>query len=283
MAWHMADQPPTQGLSDPASPYTTPISKSDLQPGDILVDNVGEEHHAVIFQGWNDNAKTSAQVYSFGGTPVQHYTDVSLTSGYIGSHLSTHYSAFRYQGGKIVDSATGVSVAEDVTTSAQPVLRVFFRGADGALWQYYYTGGSWISQQIGGYMLDNPAVLMDGSTVRVFFEGTDGALWQYYYAGGTWTMQRIGGDFDSGFSAAWYNGVIHVFGRGSGPGSLYQYYYSGGTWNLQSLGGQISSAPGADFDGTMLRAFARGADGSLYQDYWDGSAWHWQYIGGQVA
>ncbi|WP_030443036.1 hypothetical protein [Actinoplanes subtropicus] len=377
MAWHYDDsrpQPRTWELEGDRSITTRVDNHSDLQPGDILVDDVGSDNHAIVFQGWEDNAKTRFQYYSFGGTPMNHYPDGKLPDGSfddpeLAGLPTSHYTAYRYN--HIVDSATGVSVAEDSTNSAQPiertflrggdgslwdyyytggkwndekiggqiigspaafydsdagllrvfvqgadhalwqfywdgatwtkqsiggtltsgvgalldhgVVRVFGRGGDGQLWQYYYSGGSWHQQKIGGYILDNPAVMLDGTTLRVFMLGTDGQLWQYYYAGGAWTLQSIGGDFDSGFSATWYAGEIHVFGRASGTNELYQYYYHGGNWIMQNLGGEITSGTAVNFNGSNLNVYARGADGALWQDYYTGAAWHWQKIGGILA
>jgi hypothetical protein len=274
MAWHTSAQPDTYHLQ--TSPLTTPISRSELQPGDILVDDVGAEHHAVIFQGWNDNAKTSFQYYSFGGTPVMQYPDGDF-NGNIASHSASHYTPYRYN--NIVDSATGVSAMRDGTTD-----RVFFRGADGALWQYYLIDGHWTVQRIGGQIIGSPSALYDSGSalLRVFAQGADHALWQFYWDGSSWQEQRIGGTLTSGVGATMDGDVVRAFFRG-GDGSLWQFYLSGGHWTSQEIGGYMLDNPAAENDGQYLRVFFQGTDGAMWQYYYDGSSWRSQRVGGEFV
>ncbi|WP_433219721.1 hypothetical protein ACQP00_15995 [Dactylosporangium sp. CS-047395] len=277
MAWHNSVQPNTWGLQDGEGP-TRPISRSELQPGDILVDNVGSEHHAVIFQGWNNAAKTTFQYYSFGDTPVTHYSNGSFASGAsIAGHLASHYNAYRYT--RIQDTSPGVGVVQDGTTT-----RVFYRGSDGALWQYYLAGGHWTAQRIGGAIIGSPSAVFDPSNnyIRVFAQGTDHSLWQYWWNGSTWQQQEVGGTLTSGTGAVVKNGVVRVFFRGA-DGALWQYYLSGGHWTSQEIGGYMLDNPAAVDDSAYLRVFFQGTDGAMWQYYWDGDSWRQQRIGGEFT
>ncbi|MDG6104124.1 hypothetical protein Daura_12205 [Dactylosporangium aurantiacum] len=278
MAWHSDKQPSTYELQDSTDSRAVPISKSQLQPGDILVDNVGDEHHAVIFQGWNDVSKTSFQYYSFGSTPIVHYTDGGFgADDRISGKLASHYNAYRYE--RIADATPGVGAVQIGTTT-----RVFFRGADGALWQYYLEGGHWTSQKIGGQIIGNPSAVYDPNEnlIRVFVQGTDRALWQFYWNGSSWQQQRIGGSLSSGTGAVVKGNVVRVFYRG-GDGSLWQHYLSGGSWASQRIGGLMLDNPAVVDDAAYLRVLFQGTDGAMWQYYWDGGSWRQQRIGGEFT
>lgn len=279
MAWHMNSQPNTVGLVDDA--YTREISRSELQPGDVLIDTTDTEsgypYHAIVFQGWNDAAKTRFQYYSFGSTPIDHVSNASFSDSQLSGHPTSSYRAYRYR--KIVDTAPGVGVVQHGTTE-----RVFFRGADGALWQYYLAGGTWTAQEIGGQVVGSPSAVYDAAAglLRVFFQGSDRALWQYYWDGNSWRSQRLGGTVTSGVGAAMHGNTVRVFYRG-GDGALWQHYLAGGSWTAQEIGGYMLDNPAAVYDGAYLRVFILGTDGAMWQYYWDGSSWRSQRIGGEFT
>jgi hypothetical protein len=160
-------------------------------------------------------------------------------------------------------------------------LRVFARGTDGALWQYWFDG-TWHTQEIGGQIVGNPSAVVHGSVLRVFARGTNGALFQAYYSGGTWTWQSLGGQITSGAGAVVWANAPRVFSRGT-DGALYQAYYANGSWTWQKIGGQIVGTPSAVVSNGALRVFARGTDGALFQAYYAGGTWTWQRLGGQIA
>jgi hypothetical protein len=74
------------------------------------------------------------------------------------------------------------------------VLRVFFRGNDGALWQDYHYNGDWTLQRIGvgGGINSAPSAVMHGTVLRVFVRGNDNSLWYWYWAT-AWGYQDLGG------------------------------------------------------------------------------------------
>jgi len=82
MAWHPNADPNTQGLDDSAC--TTPISRSELLPGDLLDDTVDDDggrypFHAILFGGWENSARTRFWYYSFGSTPLDKVTGASFS------------------------------------------------------------------------------------------------------------------------------------------------------------------------------------------------------------
>lgn len=281
MAWHMSSGPNTEGLV--ASSLTTEISRSQLQPGDALIDTVdndsGYPFHAIIFQGWNDAAKTRFQYYSFGSTPIDHVSNASFSDSTLSGHATSQYKAYRYK--KMADTTPGVGVVQHGA-----VTRVFGRGTDGALWQYWLEGGTWHSQEVGGQIIGSPAAVWDAAAglLRVFAQGADHALWQYYWDGSTWRTQEIGGTLTSGVGATMHGNTVRVFFRG-GDGSLWQYWLAGGSWSAQEIGGYMLDNPAVVYDtgAALLRVFFQGTDGAMWQAYWDSDNWRTQRIGGEFT
>ncbi|MEU7282792.1 hypothetical protein AB0A69_29050 [Streptomyces sp. NPDC045431] len=90
MAWHLQDSLTTYSLPTVA----TQISKSDLQPGDIL--NY-KTHHVVLFAGWKDKAAGTFYYYSEGSPSTDmNYSTADINSGTIDSHAYSNYVALRY-------------------------------------------------------------------------------------------------------------------------------------------------------------------------------------------
>ena len=105
MAWHLNSDPNTDGLDD--SGLTTPISRSELLPGDLLNDRVDNDggrypYHAILFGGWENSAKTRFWYYSFGSTPVDKVTGASFGDATLSGHATSQYRALRYR--KIADN-----------------------------------------------------------------------------------------------------------------------------------------------------------------------------------
>ncbi|MET9799147.1 hypothetical protein [Streptomyces sp. NPDC006368] len=90
MAWHLQDSLTTYSLPT----VSTQISKSDLQPGDIL--NY-REMHVVLFAGWKDKAAGTFYYYSEGNpTSDMNYGSADINSGSIDGHNYSNYVALRY-------------------------------------------------------------------------------------------------------------------------------------------------------------------------------------------
>ncbi|MEV7328562.1 VCBS repeat-containing protein [Micromonospora sp. NPDC093244] len=130
MAWHLSTSKTTYNM------YTvsTQISKSDLQPGDIL--NSASEH-VILFKRWTDKSAGAFEYYAFGSTPVKMATE-TLTGGgdgLIDSHPAGNYVARRYKNittsGQAPEKDPGVA---DVTGDSYHDLVA--RKTDGTLWLY---------------------------------------------------------------------------------------------------------------------------------------------------
>ncbi|MFJ8038906.1 VCBS repeat-containing protein [Kitasatospora sp. NPDC096147] len=111
MAWHTGTSYSTRTLPGVA----TEIPRSQLKPGDILN---SFEDHVILFEKWDDTAKTTFSYYSFGSTPVKHYTSISINAAKFDDHPNGDYKAYRYN--KIVDDPAVPSVySGDVPVSGR--------------------------------------------------------------------------------------------------------------------------------------------------------------------
>jgi hypothetical protein len=72
MAWHL-DHSRVTFDPDNLANVATLIGKNDLRAGDLMMAvGVGDQGHAVLFEGWDDAAHTKYSAYEFGATPVSH-------------------------------------------------------------------------------------------------------------------------------------------------------------------------------------------------------------------
>jgi hypothetical protein len=101
MAWHL-NPGSYGGLNTSSLPsVSTAIDRSALKAGDIL-DYPAE--HVVLFEAWEaDHVHFS--YYSFGSTPMKHYTHASFSDAKIAGWATSNYRAYRYK--NIVDGGTG--------------------------------------------------------------------------------------------------------------------------------------------------------------------------------
>jgi hypothetical protein len=132
MAWHMNADPNTDGLD--SSTYTTPISRSELRPGDLLDDTINDDggaypYHAILFGGWENANKTRFWYYSFGSTPVDKVTGASFSDSTLSGHATWQYKALRYK--NIVEDAvdfSGDGRADVLARSASTTDVYLFKG-----------------------------------------------------------------------------------------------------------------------------------------------------------
>ncbi|MEU2428551.1 hypothetical protein ABZ611_03365 [Streptomyces sp. NPDC007861] len=90
MAWHLNMSLTTYSLPG----VSHEISKSDLQPGDIL--NYSTTH-VVLFAGWKDQAAGTFYYYSEGNpSSDMNYGSADINSGEIDGHAYSNYKALRY-------------------------------------------------------------------------------------------------------------------------------------------------------------------------------------------
>jgi hypothetical protein len=285
----ITDTVKSRGLAQRAAviAVTTAITESELHNYTEAAD-----HDSLgLFQqrpsrGWGTPAQVTDPVYAtnaFLNAMLRKFPNNSWMTGDIGSicqavQVSAVPDAYGYE---VHDADLLVSALWGGGVSAVldgGLVRVFARGADGALWEALFDG-QWHWQSIGGQITDGPAVTMDGSIVRVFTRGTDGAVWQAY-SDGQWHWQSVGGRIIGVPGAVVSLGSVRVYARGV-DGALWEAYFVG-QWHWQSIGGQITDGPAATLDGGVVRVFARGTDGAVWQSYFDGDT-HWQSIGGGIT
>ncbi|MFC6019909.1 hypothetical protein ACFP2T_27390 [Plantactinospora solaniradicis] len=244
-------------------------------------------------QGWGTPAQLLDPVYAtnaFLNAMLRKYPNNSWMNGAIGpicqevqrSAYPARYGDEAPDGVRIAAAMWGAPEAGVSGVVYDNLLRVFARGTDGALWQYYWNGTEWKTQDLGGGFIGAPAAVVHGNVLRVFVRGNDGALWQNYLVDGHWTWQRIGGGITSAPSATMHGSVLRVFARAN-DGALWQAYWANGEWTWQDLGGGISSPPSAVMHGSVLRVFARANDGALWQNYWANGTGTWQDLGGGIT
>ncbi|MFE0703929.1 hypothetical protein [Streptomyces sp. NPDC058872] len=99
MAWHLGSSLNTVGIANSSDTYE--ISRSQLKAGDVLNSYYD---HVILFDKWDDAAKTKFSYYSFGSTPVKHITGMSINASTIDGHPNGDYKALRYK--KAVDGTT---------------------------------------------------------------------------------------------------------------------------------------------------------------------------------
>ncbi|MEV4537745.1 FG-GAP-like repeat-containing protein [Asanoa sp. NPDC049518] len=299
MAWHLGDDPNTHGLDDPT--YTTPISRSELLPGDLLDDTVNDDpgypYHALLFGGWEDAAKTKFWYYSFGGTPMKKEEHKSFSDATLSGHATWQYKAYRYN--KIVNDLDDDDPAI-ASVTGDGFHDIVARKSDNSLWLYPnnyvrdggvpYSGST--ARQIGSgwgnfNSIVGADVTGDGFTDLVVRKTVDNSLWLYsnnyvrddgvpYSAGSSRQIGSGWGNFNLLVGAdVTGDGFTDLVGRTT-DGSLWLYpnnfvrddgipYSSSSARQIGSGWGNFNRIIGADVTGDgFTDLVGRKADGSLW-------------------
>ena len=166
-------------------------------------------------------------------------------------------------------------------------VEVYWRGADGFLYEKAESGGAWgnvVRTPIGGLASDPAAAIGSHGYDYVFWEGTDGNLWEAAAGPNGWIGPvKIGmgplGSQPTAASIPNASGVaeIDVFWEGTG-GALWraEYLTSTGKWaGPTRLGmGPLGSAPTATEQqtsaGAQIQVFWKGGDGALWEGHTSG-------------
>ncbi|MFE7135533.1 FG-GAP-like repeat-containing protein [Streptomyces sp. NPDC057638] len=143
MAWHLGTSATTQTLPG----YSHEIARRDLKPGDILNSFYD---HVILFDKWEDAARTTFSYYSFGSTPVKHVTGVSINASHFDGRPNGDYKALRYN--KIIDDGAGRDFTGDgrddlLGISDTGELRLFATGADLSL-RTHVVGPGWATKDL---------------------------------------------------------------------------------------------------------------------------------------
>jgi hypothetical protein len=161
-------------------------------------------------------------------------------------------------------------------------VEVYWRGADGYLWESAATGGQWrgaMRTPIGGLGSSPAATIGPGGADYVFWEGTNRALWEAWTTSGGWSAPtQIGmGPLGSQPTAtSWGNSSgtveIDVFWQGT-DGNLWRGYYTvaTGKWTgptslgMGALGSAPTAAAQASSSGPQIQVFWDGRDNDLWE------------------
>ncbi len=175
----------------------------------------------------------------------------------------------------------GVSVPATVSSGPGHVA-VFFKGADGTLWQKAYTasngqGWQWQPAAGSGSLGGNPIVAAppDG-IVDAFWRGTNAALWHMWFVDGRWFgPASMGGSMVGDPAvAATGNGNLDVFYTGT-DGQLWHRSFRGAWRPAEVLSaGRVSHSPRAvGYPDGSVEVYWRGNNNVLYFLRWTPSGW----------
>ncbi len=197
--------------------------------------------------------------------------------------------------------ATVVSAGVGVCTTGDGRLYAFVIGSDGHLWQNYWTGSTWVWDDLGtpGNVVSNTVTAGIGASTTpdgrpyAWVADSDGHLWQNYWTGSTWVWDDLGtpGNVASNTVTAGVgvchtgDGRLYAFVTGS-DGHLWQNYWAGSTWVWYDMGAPLNSTTltaaagvGAlSVDGRPY-AWLTSSNGHLCQNYWENGAWNWIDLG----
>ncbi|MGW6704371.1 hypothetical protein ACWGDE_05705 [Streptomyces sp. NPDC054956] len=272
MAWHLAGSPNTIALND----YSYEINMSELKPGDIL----NSPAHVILFDKWEDAAKTRFSYYTFGSTPVAHRT-VSVNDATWDSHAVSTYTPRRYT--NVIDD---VSVKDTVHLQRiTPNGDLFNAEGDFAAGKW----SPWANQSAS--QLKEVTSAGTGSVNRVFAIGSDNKIYEKDgdYAAGKWSGWFAPALDNSktftAVSASSYGNTVHLVAIGT-DGHLYNTDgdFTAGKWNgWTDKGGtnlkHVTSATTAD---QVNHIFATDASGQILEldaDYAGGSWNNWSVAG----
>ncbi|MBC3843155.1 hypothetical protein GXW82_32025 [Streptacidiphilus sp. 4-A2] len=267
MAWNLPYSRTTWTLPEVA----TQISKSALQPGDIL-DYVQE--HVLLFAGWDNQSAGTFYYYAEDNpsVPTQEYIGNinGDSNGNISGWSAGNYTAYRYN-----------NIAADVPTVAAGTFYHAVRSASGSMSAFNALGGADNAPTFAG---DQEAItgLPDGSS-QVVGIGLDGNIYhEVRNANGTWTgFQHItGADGATYFHgtdvaiAGMPDGSSQIVAIGNDGNIWHRVRNANGTWtNFQTIPGLNGAAAfkagkvaiAAMPDGSS-QVVAYGSDKNMYLD-----------------
>ncbi len=189
--------------------------------------------------------------------------------------------------------SVGADVVDDnpaAVSAGAGDMRVFARGADGAIYVSSWSAAGWSTwSSLGGTAQSGPAAALYGGGVEVFALGPDNDIVHRTWGeGGDSPWQSLGGVLTSAPAATALRGTnrLFVFARGTDNTVASRSYTPEGGWApWQSLGGAVSSAPTAISRANgIIDVFARGAAGDVVENsFVDGKWLGWVSLGGTVT
>ncbi len=189
-------------------------------------------------------------------------------------------------GGQLIGGPAIAEVPAGVLSTG-PVLAVFGRGTDNALWWRYQAAAGWTSwQSLGGLIISKPAVVIGGTSplgaLNVVAAGTTGHIWYRVHGSGGWqAWAALGGPQvlagtgpGGGFAIVGTNEHVYLFGR------------TGTENGYADFGGLSTASPGTAAIPAGLVVFARGTDRALWSRPSAlpiGPSGPWQSLGGVLT
>jgi hypothetical protein len=135
-----------------------------------------------------------------------------------------------WQGPQNLGGAGTVAADPEPVSWGPGNIEVFWKGADGNLWQDYFANGWAGAASLGGpggagTLISNPVPASSGvGLLNVFWQGADGGLWEAYYQNG-WTVgaRMDEGTIGSAPSTSSWPGILNVFWEGTDQNLWYDY------------------------------------------------------------
>jgi hypothetical protein len=165
---------------------------------------------------------------------------------------------------------------------------VYFRGTDGAIWQWYYSG-NWHLVKLGGSAaVGEPTAYVVNGNHHVYFRGTNGAIWQLLWQQntGTWNLTQLGGAAASDPIGYVLDGNHFLYFRGT-DNAIWQLLWQANTqsWNLTKLGGSAAGSPTAYSENGTHHVYFRGTNGAIWHLIWQANnqQWNLEQQGGSAA
>ncbi|MFI6504512.1 hypothetical protein [Nonomuraea typhae] len=169
-----------------------------------------------------------------------------------------------------VPGLTVTGEIESIVARGEPAanIRIFARGADGAVWTNVLRNGAWIGwSSLGGFAtseITTGRVFIPGNQIRVYIRGADRRVYlNQVTPTGASGFQPLGDlRITSNIALAddmFFNGM-EIYARGE-DNQLWTLWLINGPW--RPLGGSLTSDPAVSSQANLVAVYARGTDHTL--------------------
>ncbi|HLP18895.1 MAG TPA: T9SS type A sorting domain-containing protein, partial [Chitinophagales bacterium] len=156
--------------------------------------------------------------------------------------------------------------------------KVFYKGTDSKIWNYYYNGSIWTSAIVSNNANVGGSITLDMAGGNVFYRGTDNNIWKVSWNSGT-SSWNAAVQVTSGIAATdhlvWGVNSNRLYFRGS-DSRIYNYYWTGSSWNTAALSYAAEDANCAGnlaYDNTRDILYYTGNDNRLWY-YFNDRGWN---------
>jgi hypothetical protein len=222
-----------------------------------------------------------------GDTHQYHVTAVSPSTGALFQNTySGSWSGWQNLG--------GVLAGTPAITYRSGRYDVFGIGSDGAVYQRYWSNGTWSTwYDLGGGPFTGGVTAVYASDTGQYHvlavSKNTGAVYRKVFANGAWsTWQNLGGVVTGTPAITYHVGRFDVFGIGT-DGAAYQKYWSNGNWSAwYNLGGGpftggVAAVYASDTKQNHVLAVSKNT-GAVYRKVFANGAWSgWQNLGGVLV